>query len=70
MTTYEQRHSFAVWSPNMATAMMAINKTGSLHLVEHIVPDRGGVWLVYQADSQARRLWQEHFPDAEILPRV
>ncbi len=66
---HEDRHTFAVWSPNMATAIMAINRTETLYLIEHIVPDRDGFWLIYKADSWARRRWEAHFPGAEILPK-
>lgn len=67
MTPHEDRRLFAAWSPNMATAMWAINKVGAAHLLRWFVPDRGGYWLVFKDDSWIKARWAEEFPDAETL---
>ncbi len=65
---HEDAHVFAVGSPNMATAVMAINRTKTAHLLLHIVPHGDdGFWLIYKADSWARQQWRENFPDAVVL---
>jgi len=69
---HEDRHVFAVWSPNMATAVMAINETETFDILHHIVPDggeRGGYWLLYKDDSMVKDRWKRRFPDALTLPR-
>jgi hypothetical protein len=65
---------FAVYSPNMATAMMVINTTGSADLLWQIVldtprPGGGGYWLVFKDEQGLRDKWKIDFPDAEVLPR-
>lgn len=73
MSPHEDRHVFAVWSPNMATAVEAINWIGCAHLLLQIVPgDQShppGYWLVFKDDSWVKRHWIERFPDALTLPR-
>lgn len=66
---HEDRHVFTVWSPNMRTAAMAINKTGTAHHLRMIVPDvkDDGYWLIYKDDSWVREQWQKHFPNALTL---
>lgn len=69
MPPFEDRNVFAIQSPNMATAVMAINKTETAHLLLHIIPMDGMLWLVFKFDSFAKDRWREHFPDAVVLPR-
>lgn len=66
---YEDRHVFAIFSPNMATAIMAINETETAHLLLHIVPhdSQDGYWLVYKNDSWAQQQWREKFPSVTVL---
>ena len=70
---HEDQHVFAVWSPNMATAVEAINMTKTGHLLRQIVTENrepdGGYWLIYKDDSWARQQWKNAFRDALILPR-
>ena len=66
---YEDTYGFAVWSPNMATAIMAINQVGCFHLLMHMVPaDNKGYWLLFKMDSWLQARWKENFPDAVTLP--
>jgi hypothetical protein len=66
---YEDRRVFAVESPNMATAVMAINKTETAALLRWIVPQPNGtLFLVFKDDSFVKERWRLHFPDAVVLP--
>lgn len=65
---YEDTRMFSVWSPNMATAVMAINKTKTAHLLLWIAPDQPeGYWLVFKDDSWVKKQWKDHFPNAVTL---
>jgi hypothetical protein len=68
---HEDRHVFAAWAPNMASAVMALNETGAAHLMQHLVPaEQGGYWMVFSDDSWVKQKWAERFPDALTLPRI
>jgi hypothetical protein len=71
---HEDRAIFGVWSPNVATAIEAINMIGCAHLLLHVVPgDQAtkppGCWLLFKDDSWLRQQWRERFPGAEVFPR-
>lgn len=68
---HENRTVFAVWSPNMATAIDAINLIGCAHLLRQMVPSMGvheGYWLLFKNDSWLKAEWAKIFPDARTLP--
>lgn len=73
-TPHEDRYLFAVWSPNIATAVECINMIGCAHLLRQIIPGDQprppGYWLIFKDDSWVKRQWRERFPDATTLPHA
>lgn len=58
----------AVKSPNMATAVWAVNHLESAYLLQQIVPaERDGFWLVFEDDEILRARLKERLPNAEIV---
>lgn len=69
---YEDEHAVAVWSPNMATAIVSMNVVGAVHLLLHVVPDMQGTltrgyWIIFKKDSWLLARWREKYPNATIL---
>lgn len=64
---HEDCHVLAIFSPNMATAVMAINETHSAHLLRQIVHENRGFWLLFKDDSWLKQQWAQRFPSAEVI---
>ena len=68
---YEDKNLFVVWSPNIATAVMAINDLECAHLLRFIVPtgdQAGSFWLMFKKDSWLTAAWLKRWPHCHCLP--